>query len=85
MRKGGNPASWYDGMVATTELVNGKVRAVRLYPLDLGNTYDRTRRGIPHFADAVNAHRILTDLQRFSAPFGTHIAIEGSVGVIRVP
>ena len=84
VRKGGNPANWYDGMVATTELVDGKVRAVRLYPLDLGNTYDRTRRGIPHFADAVNARRILTDLQRFSAPFGTHIAIEGAVGVIRV-
>lgn len=85
VRKGGNPARWYDGMVATTELVDGKVGAVRLYPLDLGNTYDRSRRGIPHFADPANARRILSDLQRFSAPFGTRIAIEGSVGVIRLP
>ncbi|QKR99606.1 CapA family protein [Sphingomonas sp. CL5.1] len=85
VRKGGNPKSWYDGMVATTEFVDGRAKTVRLYPLDLGNTYDRARRGIPHLADPANARRILADLQRFSAPFGTKIAIEGSVGVIRLP
>jgi len=58
---------------------------VKLYPLDMGNTYDRSRRGIPHFADPENARRILANLQRDSAPFGTKIDIEGSVGVIRIP
>ncbi|MBU1378527.1 MAG: CapA family protein [Alphaproteobacteria bacterium] len=85
VRTGGNPASWYDGVVAITDFDGPKIKAVRLYPLDLGNTYDRTRRGIPHFADPENAKRILADLQRDSAPFGTKIAIEGSVGVIRLP
>lgn len=85
VRHGGNPASWYDGMVATTRFVDGKAREVRLYPLDLGNTYDRSRRGIPHLADPANARRILADLQRDSRQFGTKIAIEGSVGVIRIP
>jgi poly-gamma-glutamate capsule biosynthesis protein CapA/YwtB (metallophosphatase superfamily) len=85
VRAGGNPASWYDGVVAITEFDGPKATLVRLYPLDLGNTYDRSRRGIPHFADPQNARRILADLQRESAPFGTKIDIEGTVGVIRIP
>jgi poly-gamma-glutamate synthesis protein (capsule biosynthesis protein) len=85
VRPGGNPASWYDGIVAVTDFENGKAKAVRLYPLDVGNTYEPTRRGNPHLADPENARRILANLQRDSAPFGTTIAIEGSVGVIRIP
>lgn len=85
VRAGGNPASWYDGVVAVTDFENGKAKTVKLYPLDVGNTNDVARRGIPHFADAATAQRILTNLQRDSAPFGTKIVIEGSVGVIRIP
>lgn len=85
VRAGGNPVSWYDGIVAVTDFDGPKIKAVKLYPLDLGNTYDRTRRGIPHFADPENAKRILANLQRDSAQFGTKIEIEGSVGVIRLP
>ena len=85
VRAGGNPASWYDSVVATTEFEDGKAKTIRLYPLDVGNTYDRARRGIPYFADPTNARRILANLQRDSAQFGTRIEIEGSVGVIRIP
>ncbi len=85
VRPGGNPVSWYDSMVAAVDYKNGKAAKVRLYPLDVGNTYDRSRRGIPHLADPANAKRILEDLQKFSAPFGTKIEIEGSVGIIRIP
>jgi hypothetical protein len=58
---------------------------VRLYPLDVGNTYEPSRRGIPHLADAANARRILVGLQKDSAQFLTTISIEDSVGVIRIP
>jgi poly-gamma-glutamate synthesis protein (capsule biosynthesis protein) len=85
VRAGGNPASWYDGIVATTDFDNGVAKTVRLYPLDVGNTYEPSRRGIPHFADAANARRILEALQKDSAQFGTNISVEGSVGVIRIP
>jgi hypothetical protein len=84
VRAGGNPASWYDGVVATTDFENGKAKTVRLYPLDVGNTYEPSRRGIPHLADAANVRRILETLQKESAQFGTNISIEGSVGVIRI-
>ena len=85
VRAGGNPASWYDGIVAATDFDNAKAKTVRLYPLDVGNTYEPSRRGIPHLADAANARRILEALQKDSAQFGTKIAIEDSVGVIRIP
>lgn len=85
VRPGGNPASWYDGLVATTEFEGGRLKVVRLYPLDTGNTYEPARRGIPHLADPAYAQRILTYLQQASAQFGTRISIEGSVGVIRIP
>jgi poly-gamma-glutamate capsule biosynthesis protein CapA/YwtB (metallophosphatase superfamily) len=85
VRAGGNPASWYDGVVATTDFEGGKAKAIRLYPLDVGNTYEPARRGIPHLADAANARRILEALQKDSAQFGTQISIEGSVGVIQIP
>ena len=85
VRPGGNPASWYDGVVAITDFENGKAKAVRLYPLDVGNTYDVARRGNPHLADPETARRILGNLQRDSAPFGTKIEIEGSIGIIRIP
>ncbi|WP_210275215.1 CapA family protein [Sphingomonas sp. So64.6b] len=84
VRRGGNPASWYDGMVASTEFRDGKPVLIRLYPLDVGNTYDRTRRGNPHLADPENARRILAMLQRESALLGTKIEIEGTTGVIRL-
>lgn len=85
VRPGGNPVSWYDSMVAAVDYKNGRAVKVRLYPLDVGNTYDRSRRGIPHLADPANAKRILADLQKFSTPFGTRIDIEGSMGIIRIP
>jgi poly-gamma-glutamate capsule biosynthesis protein CapA/YwtB (metallophosphatase superfamily) len=81
---GVNPPVWYDTIVATTEYDGPTLKTVHIYPLDTGNTPDRTRRGIPHFADAANAERILKTLQTISAPFGTRIEIDGSVGVIRV-
>jgi poly-gamma-glutamate capsule biosynthesis protein CapA/YwtB (metallophosphatase superfamily) len=84
VRAGGNPASWYDGVVAITDYEGGIAKRLRLYPLDLGNTYDRSRRGIPHFASPDNARRILADLQKDSAQFGTRIRVEGSVGVVDI-
>ena len=81
---GGNPAQWYDGLVVNTVFDGDRMKEVRLYPLDLGNTYDRSRRGLPHLASAENSRRILEKLQSLSARFGTTIEIDGSVGIIRL-
>src|SRR3546814_279486 len=84
VRPGGNPTSWYDGMVAEMDYHDGDATTVRLYPLDVGNTRDRTRRGMPHFADPATANRILTNLKTWSAALGTEIEIDGAVGIIHI-
>jgi poly-gamma-glutamate capsule biosynthesis protein CapA/YwtB (metallophosphatase superfamily) len=81
---GVNPPVWYEGIVAATEYDGPTMKAIRIYPLDLGNTFDKARRGIPHFADASTAARIVRKLQAISARFGTKIELEGSIGIIRV-
>ena len=43
-----------------------------------------SRRGLPMTAPPAIAQRILQRLQKLSEPFGTKIAIEGNVGIIRM-
>lgn len=81
---GANPASWYDGIVATTTFRNGAVKEIRLYPLDLGQAGGPGRKGLPHLASPERARAILESLQRASAAYGTTIAIENSVGVLQL-
>jgi hypothetical protein len=40
--------------------------------------------GVPQTPTSAVARRILGDLQAYSEPFGTAIAIENDVGVIRI-
>jgi Bacterial capsule synthesis protein PGA_cap len=74
---------WNDGLVATTTFRDGKLKEVRLYPLDHQRAAPANARSPTRLADGDHARYILTQLQKFSAPFGTKISIEGSVGVIR--
>src|SRR4029453_8685789 len=81
---GGNPAQWDDGLVVNTIFDGDRMKEMRLYPLDLGNTYDQSRRGLPLFASPENSRRILEKLRNLPARFCTRIDIEGTVGVIRL-
>jgi phage FluMu protein gp41 len=67
-----------------TRYDKGRLQEVRLYPIVGGAEGPISRRGIPRMASANDAKRILTKVQALSKPFGTTIAIEGNVGVIRV-
>jgi poly-gamma-glutamate synthesis protein (capsule biosynthesis protein) len=79
-----NPEAWYDSVLAITDFDGARVRQVRLYPIDLANKATPASRGLPHLATGERARQILARLQSDSAPFGTKIAIEGDMGVIRV-
>lgn len=74
----------YESVIAINRYVGGDVSEIRLYPIDLGVAAQGAARGVPALADAVVGRRILERLQRLSAPFGTRIAIEDGVGVIRI-
>ncbi|MDB5583023.1 MAG: hypothetical protein JWR80_8199 [Bradyrhizobium sp.] len=78
------PPSWDDGLVAVTRFKGGLLASVRLYPI-------RTIResgpmlGAPRLAPRADALRILQQLQRDSAVYGTAIEIRDGVGFIRGP
>ena len=74
----------YESVVAVSEFANGQLAEVRLYPTDLGQDARMAHRGVPRLASSDVAQRTLSRLQKLSEPFGTTIAIEGDVGIIRV-
>ena len=80
-----NPAN-QESVLTETRFEGGKLKEVRLYPVDLGGSRRPvSRMGIPLVPTPEEAQRILKELQEYSQPFGTKISIEGNVGVIRVP
>lgn len=74
----------YESVIAVSRYVRGDVAEIRLFPVDLGVTATGAARGVPALADPTVGRRILERLQRLSASFGTGIAIENGVGIIRV-
>ena len=75
-------------LIATARYQDGILQEVRIQPVDLGS--DPQRRpastvGVPMTPSPEVANRVLSELQRNSEPFGTKIALENGVGVIRVP
>ena len=79
-----NDPIMYDGLMTQTRYDKGRLQEVRLYPIVGGAEGPISRRGIPRIAPPADAKRILTKLQALSKPFGTTIAIEGNLGIIRV-
>jgi hypothetical protein len=82
-RAGREPVN-YEGLIALSRYERGQVAEVRLYPVDLGYGAPIADTGMPRLASGAVARSILERMQKLSAPFGTTIAIEGNVGVIRV-
>jgi poly-gamma-glutamate capsule biosynthesis protein CapA/YwtB (metallophosphatase superfamily) len=79
-----NPAS-QETVLTTSHFEGGKLKEVRLYPVDLGGTRRPiSQMGIPKTPSPEDAQRILRGLQDYSKAFGTKISIEDNVGVIRI-
>lgn len=79
---GGPPLTMWESIFATTTWSGGKLKEIRIYPIDLNAAGAKTK-GIPSFADPALAAKILGEIRRLSAPFGTKVEIEGNVGIIR--
>jgi hypothetical protein len=69
-----NRTETLENLLAESHYEKGRLVEVRLYP-----------GGIPMMPSPEMAKRVLEKVQRLSQPFGTKIAIEKGVGVIRVP
>jgi hypothetical protein len=74
----------YESAVALSRFERGQLQEIRLYPIWARHDGPLSRRGLPMTAPPEIAQRILQRLQKLSEPFGTKIAIDGNVGVIRM-
>ena len=73
----------YESAIALSRFERGQLQEIRIYPIWARHDGPLSRRGLPMTAPPEIAQRILQRLQKLSQPFGTRIAIEGNVGVIR--
>ena len=74
-----------EALLVTARFDAGKLIEARLYPADLGLDHRPTSKwGTPTTPAPETARQILEKVQRLSKSFGTNIAIENGVGVIRV-
>lgn len=74
---------WYQSVVTTSRFEKGRLAEIQLRPLDLNYAARGADRGVPRPAAPPVARTILERLQRLSQPFGTQIAIDQGIGVIR--
>jgi poly-gamma-glutamate synthesis protein (capsule biosynthesis protein) len=78
-----DPVFW-QSIVAVCNYQDHALKEVLLYPIDMGFKRPISQRGRPVLAEGEVAQDILRWCQKVSEPFGTNIAIEGDIGIIRV-
>ena len=76
---GGTTLTMWESIFATTTWEGGKLKEVRIYPIDL-NAAGKKPKGVPAFASAEVGRKILNELKKDSEPFGTNVVIEGESG-----
>ena len=76
-------SAFWEAVVAECDYSGGRLKQVKLHPVDMGFGRSRPQRGRPLLADAKLGGKILERVARLSEPFGTSVEIEEGVGVIR--
>lgn len=74
---------FYESVIAVSRFEQNQLAELRLYSVEFGRSKRFANRGAPQLASKSHAEAILERLQNLSKPFGTKVAIEQEVGVIR--
>jgi poly-gamma-glutamate capsule biosynthesis protein CapA/YwtB (metallophosphatase superfamily) len=74
----------FESAVAVSEYQDGKLTSVTLHPVTLGQHEPRGHRGRPMTASPDDARRIIDEVTKISAQYGTRIEFRGGVGVVMV-
>ena len=81
-------ATWrpinFESMLAQSHYDKGKLVEIRLYPTSGAWDGPVSQLGLPRTAPPALAQKILARVQALSKPYGTTIAIENNVGIIRI-
>jgi len=75
---------YYESVVTVSRFERNYLAELRIYPIELGFSKRLANRGVPRLAPAPQARAILERLQKLSKQFGTQIAIENEIGIIRL-
>jgi poly-gamma-glutamate synthesis protein (capsule biosynthesis protein) len=82
----GFPADEYiwESVVALPHFSGKQLTDIKLYPITLGFKKPRPQRGWPMFASPELSRKIIDDVTKFSAPYGTKVEFRDGVGTIRL-
>jgi energy-coupling factor transporter ATP-binding protein EcfA2 len=75
--------SWNVTILPVMTYEGGRVKEIRIYPIDVRRNAQSKQSGLPQLASPQLGRKILTLVRDLSKPFGTDVRIEGNVGVIR--
>lgn len=87
---GGNPIPqfeepvWWESVVVIATYERGKVKSLRLQPIDLGVDLPPSQRGLPRIAAPERGYATLQRLAVLSKHLGTQMRIENDVGIVDV-
>jgi len=78
-----DPPIW-EAVVAVPTFRGERVTEIALHPITLGHGKARSVRGRPLFAEGALGQKILGDLVKLSAPYGTKITIRNGIGFVEL-
>ena len=76
-----DPAYW-ENMFAVCEFTSGKLREIRIHPIDQGFGRPRPQRGRPVLAEGDVAERVIERVARLSRRYGTKVTARNGIGSI---
>lgn len=76
-----DPMIW-ESVVAITNFDGDALASIELHPVSLGFGQPRPDRGTPQMADEETGRKIIADLCRLSAPFGTRVSFKDGIGTV---
>ncbi|MER9128035.1 CapA family protein [Mesorhizobium sp. M0959] len=76
--------AFYESVIAASCFEHNQLAELRLYPVELGRSGKVCQPGYPAFGPCFARDSHSARLEKLSKPFGTKIAIENSVGIIRL-
>lgn len=84
--KKGHPAepAYWENMFAVCEFSAGKLKEIKIYPIEQGFGRPRPQRGRPVLAEGEVAARVLARVARLSARYGTKLSVRDGIGVIAI-
>jgi poly-gamma-glutamate capsule biosynthesis protein CapA/YwtB (metallophosphatase superfamily) len=78
-----DPYIW-ESVIAMPRFVGSQLAELKLYPISLGYQKPRSQRGWPMLANLELSRKIIDDVAKFSAPYGTKVEFRDGVGIVQV-